>query len=896
MQALMSARLATDRAGHSGTTRQDRTGLLTERFVAEISRLVEQLNDVLYDFEEYVDVASFDGEKFARLQALSRKAAPVIAHRITRMKLDNQQDDEGEEAASSPVSFGLPTVLTRKPSNEVGSQQYQDGILPYPADDLEGRGEGASSHGEYTATMPWPPPVQERDAKQQITVPPAPFQLPTVQEEGSPPRLATAPPDPWSERFRDIEHGLELISPRRSTLTATYSDSAIGSEANSEHTCHSPIMPIQQQQQSPALPPKSPARLATTTPGPSFEQTASFMRSHYGRDGSTSPVSPRLPQQHQHQRDSVAAVSFLSASSSSVRSASGGGARERDSYFELVSPVSPTAHGPAGDEVASLGSSSQAQHEGSRAQSPFVRPLFAVHGADDKAGSEAGTPASSVAGADGGSGASSLRRARGLQLRDNDDHGMQPVVLPSPALIPDGLMPVDEKEACEPGLVPSSVEAQLGGCELGLGSSYYQFKDCAGAIEILQGGLGVKYVRKQVSWESSTSFGSPYKCIMVLTTFSSVCLTAISKLQSARLVHMSLSGRPCSEISTTKVRFPRPSVETYDLTDTHQATENFKSEGIGFRLRFLSKSHMHAKKVGEQTYGCLFCVQQRRSTHPNDATVFFNQRQLFAHLARHPRPLPPVPGVTVVEQDSSQSQQQQLPPQLVNNYDLSFTEPPQSSPLAHIMRALTALPTATAVQTYRPSKMAQRPAEGNVLAFAAGARILGVEFPERFQGEWCVGWADHEHGIIPAEALRINVPPGHVVRNQGSSSAMKAVARWKSTLARTTKVGDSKKAGGGGEWLAFGKGEVITNIGWSHQEHFCWWGTNAKGKSGLFLRSHVEPGTLMEDVSRSDGGSVASAERRAGVLSRISIRRRSGSGTGGAGGRSVNSSSRASIH
>lgn len=338
----------------------------------------------------------------------------------------------------------------------------------------------------------------------------------------------------------------------------------------------------------------------------------------------------------------------------------------------------------------------------------------------------------------------------------------------------------------------------------------------------------------------------------------------------------------------------------YDnLTDTQQATENFKSEGIGFRLRFLSKSHMHAKKVGEQTYGCLFCVQQRRTTHPNDATIFFSQQQLFAHLARHPRPLPPVPSVLVIEQDDnnnkSQAQAQVVPPQFANNYDLLFTTLPRLSPLAHRMRALTALPTAVAVQTCRPSSSTTTTPRGpaadggnSILAFAAGARILGVEFPERFQGEWCVGWADHEHGLIPADALQFLAPPGIIVRNQGSSSTMKAVARWKS-------AGGGGGKGAGGEWLAFGKGEIITNIGWSHQEHFCWWGTNARGKSGLFLRSHVEPGTLMEDVSRSDGSSVTSTERKAGLLARISLRHRS-NGSGGAGGRFGSSSSRASIH
>lgn len=277
---------------------------------------------------------------------------------------------------------------------------------------------------------------------------------------------------------------------------------------------------------------------------------------------------------------------------------------------------------------------------------------------------------------------------------------------------------------------------------------------------------------------------------------------------------------------------------------------------------------MHAKKVDEQIYACLFCVQQRQTTHPNDATVFFSQRQLFAHLARHPRPLPHVPGLTVIQGEGHVP----VNLRLISNYDLHFTEPPRISPLAHMMRDLTALPTATSVQTSQLNSTTR-------MIFAAGARIVGVEFPERYQGEWCLGWADHEHGLIAPAALHVDPPSESGVRNKGSSS-MAAVARWKS--ASPTKDGD---------WLVFGKGEALTNIGWSHEDHWCWRGTNAKGRSGLILRSHVEPGTLKEDASRPDGGSVTSAERKAGLLARMSMRHRSSSG----GARVGKPSPRASI-
>ncbi|CAN8102200.1 unnamed protein product [Discula destructiva] len=750
---------------------------------AEISRLVEQLNDLLYDFEEFVEAASFDSEKVGELQALSRKAAPVISHRITRMKLAvTQGADDDRETTSSPASCG-PMVLIRQPSNEIGPQHGE--TLPYPDDDE------ADRHGYAMPRLP----SQEYDARQ-ADMPPASL-LPTVLEEEHPPS-SSALLDPWSQRSLDIEQGLELIGRRGETKT--YSDSAIGSEANSEHA-YSPTLFDQQHQQTkpspqPPVPPKSPARLVT--PNASLGSSSG----HHGRDN----ISPALSRQQQ--RDSIASLSV----NVSVRSA-GSDPPRRNSYFDGVSPMTPT-HGSAGESLLEFQTKEQVH-------SPHVRPLFDQFGG--------GSPAS---------------------LAGRMSEAMEPMSLPSPGLITDGLIPVEADQVHQPVSPVVDMQAQLSDCALNLSSSYYRFKGfCAGAMEIVQGGLGIKHIKKQG--------------------------ISVANIEIAKC-------KACSYELEWKA------VER-DLNN--DASENLKSEGIGFRLRVLSKSHLPAKRVGEQNYGCLFCVQQRQTTHPNDATVFFSQRQLFAHLARHPRPLPRVPGVTVI-------QSEQMPAQFANNYDLDFAASPRVSPLAHMMCDLSQLPTAIAVQTCRPGAagtLRRRANDTEVLSYAAGARILGVKFPDKYQGEWCAGWSDHEYGLIEAEALSFEPPAANSVRNQGSSS-MKAVARWKS--AATAK--DSK-----GDWLVFGKGEVITNIGWSHQDHWCWRGTNAKGKSGLFLRPHIEPGTLMEDASRSGGVSVTSAERKAGLLSRISVRHRSssstagnGSGGGGGGGgvRFGRSSSRASLN
>lgn len=308
-------------------------------------------------------------------------------------------------------------------------------------------------------------------------------------------------------------------------------------------------------------------------------------------------------------------------------------------------------------------------------------------------------------------------------------------------------------------------------------------------------------------------------------------------------------------------------------------------------------------------------MRLRRTTHPGDATIFFSQRQLFAHLARHPRPVPRIEGLVVVTTAEELSAHR-------NCYDLHLPSgPPREGLLAPAarLRELTGLPTATATQTCRPTPTSamRRPPDGaEVLPVAAGARVLGVEFPERYQGEWCLGWVDHERGLLPAEAVRLDPPRRHGwdARGQrgGSLSGMRAVARWKFA----TKEGKDKD---GTQWLSFGKGEVITNIicelsvysvrslfdsinssskpegepstnracpgnAGSHQDHWCWWGTNAKGKSGMFPRSHIEPGTLAEGATKSDRTSISSKEKRKGLLSRISIRYLNGGSWGEGGG------------
>ena len=191
----------------------------------------------------------------------------------------------------------------------------------------------------------------------------------------------------------------------------------------------------------------------------------------------------------------------------------------------------------------------------------------------------------------------------------------------------------------------------------------------------------------------------------------------------------------------------------------------------------------------------MFCIEQGKTTEESDATVFFTQKQLFLHLARHPRPLPPVPGLTIIEGPD-------MPPHLKDNFDLHFPNPPIQSVMTGIMPEVSRLPTAVATETrkYQNGAMRSPPDRASVLHFAVGARIVGIEFPLRYDGKWGIGWHDGVRAAFEADTVLLDVPPKSEIRMQGTSN-IQAVARWK----WNQKGGDEK-------WLRFDKGDIIKNI------------------------------------------------------------------------------------
>lgn len=279
-------------------------------------------------------------------------------------------------------------------------------------------------------------------------------------------------------------------------------------------------------------------------------------------------------------------------------------------------------------------------------------------------------------------------------------------------------------------------------------------------------------------------------------------------------------------------------------------------------------------------YACIFCIEEHRTVEEHDATVFLSVSKLFAHLAKHAQPLPNIAGLTILYGFQ--------PPELLD-FDIHFTTPEQRFPqfsMMEIAPKASSRPSATASITHHPknTRSGYRDPEGNpTLHFAAGARIVGITFPERFHGQWCIGYHDGERGSFPANTVTLEMPIREDVLMNAQSNLV-AFAKWEFKPPK-----DAKEGG----WLRFSKGERISAVGYTFQDQWCWsgqTGTGSKSKFGLFPASFVEG--LREDTGdravegRGHGkfgtspGSVKSGGLGLGSLGSIIGRHKSSHGHG----------------
>ncbi|CAK7201158.1 hypothetical protein SEUCBS139899_003860 [Sporothrix eucalyptigena] len=313
-----------------------------------------------------------------------------------------------------------------------------------------------------------------------------------------------------------------------------------------------------------------------------------------------------------------------------------------------------------------------------------------------------------------------------------------------------------------------------------------------------------------------------------------------------------------------------------------QATEVTFSKvgGARFRPRLLYKSHVrntvNSQRHAEGYYACIFCVHVGATVREGDATVFTTADHLLLHIARHPQPLPIVPGVTVVygnERGTNgapggassfsgmSSVSSSTDPIDANDFDLHLVNPPLPTPVPPtVSQAAVATALRDHIYHYGAKRLARPPGYGgDMLYFLAGARIVGLMFPEKWEGKWCMGWHDGFVGAFPATAVQIEPPRQNEIPVVSNDSGMSVTARWKwkpnEGRNKEGKDGKDGKDGDSGSsimtsdnaasvWLSFEKGETISDVKCLYADHWCWAGTNSKGRFGVFPQSHIITKTL----------------------------------------------------
>lgn len=380
-----------------------------------------------------------------------------------------------------------------------------------------------------------------------------------------------------------------------------------------------------------------------------------------------------------------------------------------------------------------------------------------------------------------------------------DASHMAPIALPPVGEHEDGLMLAAEERTLSDaggGARSSSALDREAACAIGPKSSFHQLKGfCDGAVGFRLNGHA-QGVKKASAYVSFVSVGGGRMELMNIYQGEPVTVGRCSDCEYYHIfseIAMDLD-KDCEYQPSD----PIP-VKLASQANPHPARANFMKSGVMYRTRFLFKSHLTITDLASMRYACLFCTHAGQTVREGDATVFFSQDQLLRHLSRHPQPLGPVPGVTVLYGSVAGDDAD-----LAEDYDLHFPDPPAPSPVPSM--ALACFPSATALKSH-VRRFGEKPlvdpdGNGDVLKFLVGARVVGVEFPERWGGKWCVGWHDGVRGAFPAKLVEIEGPRQSEISLQ-SNSGVSVVTRWK---------WDPKDNGRTG-WMAFDKGDTIRNIG-----------------------------------------------------------------------------------
>ncbi|KAK8051229.1 hypothetical protein PG993_002614 [Apiospora rasikravindrae] len=839
----------------------------------EIAQYRAELEDMLWDFDDFVEADEFDADKFDELQKSSRKAAPRLMDILKRMKLVEQETPSLQSPAIP--SFDNPFSLNRGPlgpgeepqvivqpaaispndrSMDEVEQQLSLMMRPQPvltggiqtpgsASDLD----RSNSHRSDISTHSEPPPPPPPANPWQVGQPPPTFasdgqmeddsipeRRPVVSADDSPTLPAGVPAIPPRAQHGHRRHQSQRSNGNHNSMKRDdetvqmflpEAAQSVSSPVDAE-SGYGQIMPmrsasiaghrIRANSAGQGVPGRNEASRASqsSTSSTWSSRPPSVNSVHYiNQHSKTEQLPPRITSLAEPKGHTMRQPSADSISSSIF---------DCVPYEDLPSPGNDTLKLPTSPH-------SHYEYHGNRPPSyATVAPKYR-HERPMTARSDMSTLTALVPPPLGP--LPPEPRSRSRSFRDQPQPSRMPEQQPQQQQVEPGLerarTPGQRQD--DPGIIPVDTEtheetgpwpARKPDCNIGPHSSFYQLKGfCKGAEEAVGGGLGFKKIKRPVGGFSTMIVAKCTHCLYELDY---------------------------------------KSVEQ-DLKN--DSTGNYTSNSVGFRLRVLQKSHLSNRHIDDQFYACIFCIRLGRTLEESDSTVFFNQKQLFAHMARHPRPLPVVSGFTVVEGD-------EIPPHLKDNFDLWFSSPPTASVMPPLAPEVGRLPTAVATETRKLTHGILRspPDRAPVLEYAVGARIVGIEFPPRYEGKWAIGWHDGVRGAFESDTVKLEPPPRSEVRMQGTSN-MQATARWK-----------FRQTGGEGNWLKFNKGDVIENIGWAYTDHWCWSGTSSK-HWGIFPQTHIDPNSIQELSSGGgvgaarDSNSIESAENKSIMSSLFSMRK-----------------------
>ncbi|KAI1102179.1 hypothetical protein F4804DRAFT_276775 [Jackrogersella minutella] len=812
----------------------------------EIAQYRSELEDLLWDFDDYVEPDEFDASKFEELQKASRKAAPKVVDILKRMKLvapaptSARSSSRGASVApdqSSSHYDSIPTSIVIDPPASTSTQKLMEetemqlrdmmGTVAGPDEgldaDLHSRSisdlDRSNSHrsDEVSDVTSDPPPRPPSTDPWQVGMAPP---ISPVEHLGEGDRWERRPPvpsdSPTIPQAQPVNPPVSLSSPlriRRGTdelFNASQREDedrrmrdASRSPRKNKRWTYSTQSSAQKSHSGFSSANRSPANEGSGWPGqfpdPSSSRSPSDTSSVLGQSiPENSAINSQGPKGSLPPIPNFASRGLASAKSNGSRRPAPRQASTESinsSVLDVIDCLSPTHPAPSSVHSAPV-KKNRSSMISVEPLSPGTQPPEYIGRPPEYQRTATNHSTSS------GFGTATNNSTSTLTVRPSIVTGQLP-----PA-VDEGLIPVD-LDSPDGQLVPSRIPD----CSIGPLSSFYKLKGfCKGAEEVMAGRLGFKKIKRPVGGFSMAVVAKCNHCLFEID-FKSV---------------------------------------EQDLNNDSSGT--FTSNSIGFRLRILQKSHLQIRHVEEQLYGCLFCLQEGKTVEESDATVFFNQSQLFAHMARHPRPLPTIPGITVVEAP-------EIPPAYKDNFDLHFPYPPMQSVMAGLSRELSRLPSAVATETRKIQNGVMRspPGRDPVLHFAVGAKIIGIEFPAKYDGKWGIGWHDGVRAAFEIDSVLIDTPPKHETKMQNTSN-VQAVARWK-----WNQKGDDR-------WLKFDKGDVIKNIAWAYTDHWCWSGTTSKAW-GIFPQSHLDPNSI-RTVQPGDTASVSSWENKK-TRFQISLRKNS---------------------